>query len=453
MAESKTDTGQDWRLAISDKLISSTDAAALVRDGQWVGGLSGGWGTSESLLRNALMAREGDLHDVRISEMFTLEKANWYAKRSASFDVEIGYATKASRPALDQHWIDWAPPMLGYYPRVAERGRNNQFAFDFYFTRVSPPDANGFCSFGASGGGSAKFAIKHSRVVIAELSHDAVRCYGGDNLIHMSEIDYFCDPVDEVGHIPPGLPLRLVQGQESEAADVIGAHASTLIRDGDCIQIGAGIASAALYDHLFSKSDLGFHSEIIEENIIGLVDAGVVNGRRKTINTGKVVASGYRGSPEFLQKINMNPMYEAYGTEYVDSIRVISQLDNFVAVNSALMMDLTGQSTAESIGTRTFTGPGGQTELVIGASMSTGGMSITCLPATAQEGKVSRILPTLPEGTAVTVPRAYTDMVVSEYGIASLMGRTLRERARELIAIAAPQFRDELSAAAKKLFG
>jgi len=235
----------------------------------------------------------------------------------------------------------------------------------------------------------------------------------------------------------------------------ITRHVSELIKDGDTLQIGAGRTTEPLVGLglLDGKKELGWHSEATPPGIISLVREGVINGKRKTVHPGKVVVTSIGGSGrEEMEWVNNNPHFWLVDVAYLEDIRVISAHDNFVAINNALMVDLTGQICAETIGTRQMGAAGGQIPFVFGAWLSNGGRSITVLPSTAQNGTVSRIVPTLPPGTVVTIQRNCADYVVTEYGIAHLKAKTLRQRAEALVAIAHPDFRAELTKEARKRF-
>ena len=232
-------------------------------------------------------------------------------------------------------------------------------------------------------------------------------------------------------------------------------HVAELVPDGSTIQIGVGspgryITRLGAFD---SKKDLGWHSEMSAPGVLDLVRRGVINGSRKLIHRDKLVGTSVHGaSPREIEWAHNNPLVELYDAEYVVNIRTVAAHDNYYAMNNALSVDLTGQINAETVGTRMWNGTGGQTELHMGAVLSKGGMAITLLRSTAAGGTVSRIVPQLPEGGVVTIPRTFADTVVTEYGIARLLGKSLRERADELIAVAHPNFRPNLRKAAQKLF-
>jgi 4-hydroxybutyrate CoA-transferase len=290
--------------------------------------------------------------------------------------------------------------------------------------------------------------------VLAEVSPNLIRTYG-DNYIHVSEIDYF------VPHTPteraPGATdiLGRKTAGPGEVEKTIAEHVGSLIQNGDVIEVGVGGVAEWItqLDVLANKHDLGIHSENLPRGMASLVMNGVVTGKLKTINTGKVVSTACGGgTKKEMDFIDMNPVFELYDSGYVLDPKVIGAHDNMVSINAAMSIDLTGQIAAESIGPMMVSGTGGQLAFAIGAALSKGGRNITVLPSTARQGEVSRIVPQLENGTVVTVPRTMADAVVTEYGIARLKGKTQRQRAEELINIAHPDFRADLKNEVRRLF-
>jgi 4-hydroxybutyrate CoA-transferase len=236
-------------------------------------------------------------------------------------------------------------------------------------------------------------------------------------------------------------------------ANAIGALAATLVRDGDTFQIGFGLISTATAVALEEKNDLGLHSENLFSSVLALIRNGNITGKRKAFDTEHHVSTGMFLEPEQYAYVDGNPAFELRDSRYTNDPRVIGRHENMVAINAAIAVDLTGQISAEAFGPRMYSGTGGQLDFQIGAVLSRGGRGITVLPSTARGGTVSRIVPTFPEGQVVTVPRTYADFIVTEYGIASLQGRTQRQRAEALIEIAHPKYREELGREARRLYG
>jgi acyl-CoA hydrolase len=323
--------------------------------------------------------------------------------------------------------------------------------FNVYLMTVSPPDAKGEVNFGDLQIMS-KLCAREADLVIAEVDPCSIRV-GGDNSMHMSEIDYFVERT--VGM--PEIKVPPVSEEERRTVDTIGALvASELIPDRATLQVGVGSTSGMLMSHLHGHHDLGMQTEIIPIGATHLVREGVLTGKYKKMFPGLVVGSGFAvGTPrEQLEYADGNPTFQLYDFNFTDDIRTIAREDGLISVNNALCVDLTGQVGSESIGHQMYTGTGGQIAFGVGASLA-GGKSIIVLPASALNAgqRVSRITPSLPPATVFTLPRAFVHYVVTEYGVAKLTGKSLRERARELTAVAHPDFRGELAAEARRMYG
>lgn len=428
------------------KFVSAEKAANIIGPGDKVAFTSGREAFSVGL---ALAARKEELKNVRILVPTPTYDFGWYDEGwQDSFDITIRIPTGTCQEAVDAKRVDFDPGTM--IPFVDMEGAAGA---DIIITEVSPPDENGFCSFGSSLW-AKKRQVENAKIAIAEVNDKLIRTFG-DNYIHVSEIDYF------VEHISAGKTMKTgsLAGRELKRPEPylkdITRYVSELIKDGDTIQIGVGrttepLVALGLFD---DKNDLGWHSEATPPGVVSLVRKGIINGRRKTLHQGKVVVTSIGGSSrEEMQWVNNNPLFWLVDVAHLEDIRVISTHDNMVAINNALIVDLTGQICAESIGTRQLSGAGGQIAFVFGAWLSKGGRSITVLPSTARNGTVSRIVPTLPPGTVVTIQRNCADYIATEYGVARLKGKTLRQRAEELIAIAHPDFRSELMKEAEDLF-
>jgi 4-hydroxybutyrate CoA-transferase len=356
-----------------------------------------------------------------------------------------GFLLPTNRVTYDEGMMHFTPGSLAAIGKRDERGRNRSSGADVYFFRVAPPDEGGMCSFGAAIWHNKALA-KRAKVKVAEVQEGVIRTYG-DNFIPVDEIDYLVE-------LPPAKapqePMTEASGEKVEAAEVIGAQAAELVRDGDTLEIGVGFASSAVVRFLGNKVHLGFHSELTPPGLVDLVDAGVIDGKKKTLNPGKAVATAGPLGPEAL-RLHENPAWELYGVEYTHNLGVISAQENMVAINTAVAVDLTGQVAAESFGPRMWSGPGGQLEFVTGAMMARGGRSIHCLLSTARGGQESRIVAALPKGSIVTVPRTLVDYVVTEHGTVNLLGKSEQERAEALVSIAHPDHRRELRRKARRL--
>lgn len=315
---------------------------------------------------------------------------------------------------------------------------------DVVLVQVSPPDEHGYLSLGMPWN-QAGF-VESARYALGEVSEHIPRCYG-DNLVHISQFHAL------VLNDSPRYATSVVTPTENQRR--IAGYVAEIVRDGDTLQLGAGaVATGVAYAGAFDdKHDLGWHSEATIGRVIDLIRQGVITGERKSLDRGKAVAAGYAGSEEQIAFLRMNPRVEVRPTSYVHNLRTIAAQDNMLAINVALAVDLGGQITAESIGYELMGGAGGQTEFVIGALSARNGRSVTVMESTALDGAESRIMPGFPPGTSITVPRMYADMVVTEYGVARLWGKSLRERAMELIRIAHPRFQEALKRQAKELLG
>lgn len=425
----------NWREMVSDKLMSPAETVRAVKSGDVVA--IAAINCTPFTLCQALYDRRAELSGVRVDHPAPLFP--WVQDGDeGAFTLHDLYATPADRRMVNAGRVEYRPvarwktglPPDGFTERP-----------DVYMLPVSPPDKHGYCSFGPGVFFSPSFC-RGATTVIGEVHENFIRT-GGDNYVHISQLARLC----EAGAPTGVLPVAPRSDEENLVTEVIGTLVSAeLINDGDTIQIGIGTVASAMGAFLGEKQDLGVQTEIITGGVPELVRQGVVTGKHKTRHQGKVVASIALVPEEEMAIIDGNPAFELYEFNYVDDVRYLMQQDNLVAINNALQIDLTGQVAAETIGSAIWSGVGGQTAFAIAANYSNGGRSVTVLPSTSLvEGeRVSRIVPTLPGGAAVTVPRTLVDYVVTEHGIAHLRGKSLRERAEELIAVAHPDFHSEL---------
>jgi 4-hydroxybutyrate CoA-transferase len=435
-----------WEEDYKKKLVTPEEAVSVIKSGDRVCFVQG---MEPQALGLALASRLGELENVTLSMRTPGRDFGWYDPGwEISFKIEVGFPLPIVRDIIAEKRCDLAIGSLGFIFHEEERG-----PADAVMVEVSPPDEHGYCSFGASLW-TKKTECRNAKCVLAEVNKNLIRTYG-DNFIHVSEIDYF------VEHTPSGRQpgstdlLGRKQVEPGEAEKAIAGYVSTLVNDGDTLQVGVGATSewCCVLGTFDNKVDLGWHSETTPRGIIRLIREGVITGKHKTLNTGKAVATACGGgTKEEMDFINMNPIFELYSAEYCLDVRVIAAHDNMVAINSAVSVDFAGQIAAESIGPRVISGAGGQTAFAIGSFLSKGGRNISVMTSTTGGGKVSRITPMLAEGTIVTVPRTISDYVVTEYGIAHLKGKTQRQRALDLIDIAHPDFRADLKNEAEKLY-
>ncbi|HSW57721.1 MAG TPA: acetyl-CoA hydrolase/transferase C-terminal domain-containing protein [Dehalococcoidales bacterium] len=435
-----------WEEAFKKKIVMPEEAISRIKNGDRVCFVQG---NEPQALGLALAARFGELENVTISVRTPGRDFGWYDEGwEASFAIEIGFPLPIVRQMIAEKRCDIEIGSLGF-DYHGERSRQA----DCVLLELSPPDSHGYCSFGASCWTKLS-ELRAAKFVIAEINKNLIRTYG-NNHVHVSEIDLFVEHTPS-GKTPGGTDLLGRKNVEAGPVETaIAGYVSTLINDGDTIQIGVGSASewCARLNTFDGKNDLGWHSEATPRGIIKLMREGVITSKYKSFNRGKHICTACGGgSMEDMQWVTMNPIFELHPAEYVLDVRIIAQHDNMKAINAAVAVDLTGQVGAESVGPRIMSGAGGQTTFALAAGLSRGGRSITVLPSTASNGTLSRIVPMLETGTIVTVPRIIADTIVTEYGIARLKGLTQRQRALELISIAHPDHRAELKKQAEGLY-
>ncbi|HXK21135.1 MAG TPA: acetyl-CoA hydrolase/transferase C-terminal domain-containing protein [Myxococcota bacterium] len=436
-----------WRDRVGEKLVAPARALEVVRSGDVVGVAP--FTCTPYTLCGALAehARSRGLSKIRVDHPAALFP--WTAPELRGvFELHDNYATATNRAACHDGAMEYVPISVW---RAYEMPAGYTQDTDVFLVPVSPPNERGYCSFGP-GVWMSGTAVRHAKCVIAEVHEDFIRTFG-ENYVHVDQIDWFVEAQEPTG---TGAPAALA-AEEREAVEVIcNLVAAELVRDGDTVQMGVGTVSASLAPFLEFRNDLGVQTELITGGIAELVRRGVVTGRYKSLHPFKVVGSATvaLGDDE-LQEIHENPVFELYDFGYTDDLRRLIQIERFVTVNNALAVDLTGQVAAESFDARMYTGVGGQTVFMIAGAYSPGGRSVSVLPSstlpTARRARASRIVPGLPPGTPVTVPRTFVDTVVTEHGIADLRGRTVRERAGALIEIAHPEFREALRMEARRL--
>jgi 4-hydroxybutyrate CoA-transferase len=491
----------NWEDDFKRKLVSAQEAVKVVKSGDYV---VTPLPDQPSVLMEALAARAPELKNVTVQVSASSVDPGWAepAMRESFNIVAELFIGSRIRPAMDEKRITYLPDLFSMrYKGIDEGRRASDKLRDFIlFTPVSPPDQNGFCSFGATMWNKRSYA-KRARCVVGEIHKNAIRTYG-TNFIHVSEIDFFIEPESQPDLTPAewgdvfkmfykksreevmskfklteSRVMRLIldvgraMGLEaagdfmsphfgldepSQAAIAIAKHLKGLIRDGSTVQVGVGRPSVfmiklGIFDE---RNDLGVHTEMGAPGIAELVKRGIVTGKYKTLHPGKAVFSTFAGcDAEDIEFIADNPAFELYDSDYVANILTTAKHDNMTSINNGLQIDLVGQINSESqFGNRMINGQGGQTELHIGACLSKGGRAITLLPSTTMGG-VSTIVPQLDEGALVTIPRQFADTIVTEYGVARLLDKTHRERAEELINVAHPDHRDFLRDEAKRLFG
>ncbi len=430
-----------WMQIYRDRLFTPEQAVATVTSGQRVY-LGSGCATPHVLI-DALVARAEELENVEIIHHLTFGKVPYLGPdMQGHFRCNDCFVGANTREAVNAGEADYVPVHLHDMPRLF---RDRIVPLDVAMIIVSPPDEHGFCSFGIEVGVTKPAALAAGRI-IAQVNRAMPRTLG-DSFIHISKIDCFVEADADLDEFRPA-PATEVQRQ-------IGRHVAGLIENGACMQLGLGAIPNAVLAFLGDRKDLGVHTEMFTEALPDLLATGVVTGERKTFHPGKVVAGFVMGTREVYDFTHDNALLEFHPTDYVNHPGNIARNDHMVAVNSAIQADLTGQICSDSIGERIYSGFGGQADFMRGAALSEGGLPVIALPSTTEDGLLSRIVPFLDHGAGVVITRADVHCVVTEYGVAQLLGRNVRQRAEALITVAHPDFRESLLAAAHQrgIFG
>jgi len=386
-----------------------------------------------------LIANSNGLHDIETVHILTLSENVWAkAEHKDLFKVNsLFIGGKNIREAIAEGRGDYTPCFISDIPRLFNE---NSLPLDAALIMVSPPDEYGYCSLGVSVD-IVSAAVKAAKYVIAQINPKMPRT-NGHSFVHVNQIHAWINVEQDLPQIvAPAIDRRTEQ---------IGQYVSMLIDNGATLQIGIGKIPEAVLTYLGNHKDLGIHSEMISDGVIDLMLKGVINNRKKTYHKDKAVVTFCIGSQKLYDFVDGNPHIEFYPSEHVNSPVKIAKNDNMVSINSAIEVDLTGQVVSDSIGYQFYSGIGGQVDFVRGASLSKGGKPIIALPSTTKDGKISRIVAHITQGGGVVTSRGHVAFVVTEFGIASLQGKSIRERALELIRIAHPKFRDKLLADVRK---
>ncbi|MFN8373796.1 MAG: acetyl-CoA hydrolase/transferase C-terminal domain-containing protein [Anaerolineae bacterium] len=427
---------QPWTRTYQQRQTNAAQAMKAVRSGSRVF-LSGNCSVPRTLLA-ALVEHAKTLNDVEIVQVLTIGDSAYAApEMEGHIRVNTMFISEDVRPAVAAGRADFTPVFLSEIPELWR----TSLPIDVALIHVSPPDEHGFCSFGIEVG-VTKTAAEVARVVIAEVNPRMPRTLG-DSFIHVSKLDYMIE-VD--------YPLPEVRISEASAKQQrIAQHVASLIDDRSTLQTGIGGIPDAVLSFLGDRTHLGIHTELFSDGVIDLVEQGVITNEAKTLHPGKMIAGFVLGTQRLYDFIHDNPIVELHPTEYVNDPFRIAQNERMVSINSAIEVDFTGQVCADSIGHRFYSGVGGQVDFVRGAGRSKGGKPIIALPATAKDDTVSRIVWELNPGAGVVTTRNDVHYVVTEYGVAFLHGKTIRERVQALINIAHPNFREELGRKAREL--
>ena len=419
------------------KRTSATDAMRHVRNGDSII-VPTGVGEPPTLL-TALSEQRRNFQDVKVSQILAVRKYGYFDPETAHHVRHVAlFLGPASRAGAQAGWVDFIPNYFSEIPQQIERG---QIPADVVFSMASPMDAHGYFSL-SLGADYTMAALAKARAVVLEVNPNVPFAYG-NCLVHISQVTALVEsdePVFEVG-LPSIGPVQ----------EAIGKQVADLIDDGSTLQIGYGGIPDAVVMQLTHKHDLGIHTEMIGDGILTLLESGAVTNRRKNYLPGKMVATFALGSAKLYRFMERNPALEMHPADFTNDPMLAGQNDNLVAINATLQIDLLGQCGSESLGSVPFSGTGGQADFVRAANRSRGGKAFIVLPSTAKNDSISRIVPVLSPGTHVSTSKNDITYVVTEFGVAQLRGKSASQRARELIGIAHPAFRAELTAQAKQM--
>ncbi len=438
----RSDIGSGILKNYNSKVVTAEQAVSVIKSGDTVAVHSNC--AFPTTLINALVQRKEELRDVNLIHALSVGTLPYLAPgMQEHFWHKSYFMGGEARKAVGEGRADFIPVYLYEYPMLIKKGI---VKVNVALVHLSPPDEHGFCSYGVEVG-LIKTAAEFADVIIAQINPNMPRALG-DSFIHISKIDFIVEVEDEVFELPQG--ERDLTPEMFNAYEKIGKNIADMIEDGSTLQMGIGVIPDNVLKFLHTKRDLGIHSEMFSDGIIDLVENGVVTNKYKGIHNSKIIAGFILGTKRLYKFIDNNPMIEFHPQEYVNDPFVISQNKKMVAINSAIEVDLTGQVCSDSIGPRLFSGFGGQVDFIRGASRSEGGKPIIALPSTTKDMRISRITTQLKPGAGVVTNRADVHYVVTEYGVADLYGKPVRERVKALIAVAHPKFREELEKYAKE---
>ena len=419
-----------WEIEYKKKLRTPEEALRCVQSGMRVY-IQPGCAEPETLVE-ALMQRGPSVEDVEIVHMMTMGTAPYVSPEMAGhFRHNAVFIGSNVRDAINEGRADYTPIYLSEIENLFVSGA---MPLDIALVQVSPPDAHGFCSFGV-GVDTTLTAANQARYVVAQVNDQMPRTYG-DSFIHVSDIDAV---------VESSRPLcEMKKAVVTEMHTAIARNVAALIEDGAVLQTGIGGIPDAVLPFLMDRKDLAVHSELVSDGVISLIEAGVITGARKNFKPRKIIVGFVLGTKRIFQFVDDNPIFEFHPTSYVNDPGFIARNDNMVAINSALQVDLTGQVCSDSIGNQFYSGIGGQVDFLRGASRSKGGKPIIAISSVAKGGAISRIVPMLSPGAGVVTSRGLVRYIVTEFGVAYLHGKSIRERAQALIEISHPKFREEL---------
>ncbi|WP_198676561.1 GNAT family N-acetyltransferase [Aliidiomarina soli] len=420
-------------MAKTPVVTSQLDWSKIIKSGQRI--FIGSHAAVPTALIDDLIAHASKLHDIEIVQLYTLSDNHWASPEHKNlFKVNTFFiGGDTVRQAVNEGRADYTPAFTSDIPNLFN---SDILPLDVALIMLAPGDKYGYHSMGVSVD-VVSAAAKAATTVVAQVNPNMPVTYG-QSFLHRNQIDYLWEH-------PSDLPtMQTAEPEGSKIIERIGQYIALLVEDGATLQIGSGKISSATLRYLRNHKDLGVHSEMITDDIMNLMLEGVINNRRKTFHPNKIVTSFCVGSQALYDFVAHNPHIGFYPSEYVNSPANIARNDNMISINSAIEVDLSGQVVSDSIGHQFYSGIGGQVDFSRGASMSVGGKPIIALPSTAKDGSISRIVPNLREGAGVVTSRGHVHYVITEFGVASLRGKSIRERALELIRVAHPRFRESL---------
>jgi len=433
-----------WVKKYSSRLVTADEAVKIIKSNDKIIVQPGCAAPLE--LINAMVRRKDELSNIEIFHILVVGDIP-YTKPGMEkhFKHKAFFIGANARTAINEGRAEYIPIFLSEVTMLFKRG---VIQADVAMIHVSPPDEHGFCSFGIDVG-NIKTPAEKAKCVIAQVNKHMPRALG-NSFIHVNKLDFIVEidePLKELPQIDPDATPDLLK-----IYDQIGKNVAEMIEDGSTLQMGIGAIPDAVLKYLHNKNDLGIHTEMFSDGLVDLVEEGVVNGEKKSLHPGKIIAGFVLGTKRSFDFIDNNPVFEFHPQEYVNDPFLISKNNKMVAINSAIEIDLTGQVCADSIGTKFFSGIGGQVDFVRGAAHSEGGKPIIALPSATKDLKISKIVPMLKPGAGVVTSRGDVHYVVTEYGVAYLFGKSIQERVRALIEISHPAFRQGLTEFAKNTY-
>lgn len=420
----------DWINHYKSKLTTAEEALRCIKSNDRIF-VSANAATPFSILE-ALSARKDEVSNVEINHVLLVGNDPFSKEGMEShFRHNSLFIGPADRPVINEGRGDYVPIFLFEIPRLF---RNGVIPLDVAIIHFSRPDNHGFMSYGVECIVS-KSAAENAKCVIAVVNDKMPRSLG-DCFMHVSRVHKIVEISQDIPELPRKPP--------SEVEFKIGKHIASLVEDGATLQLGIGGIPDAVLLSLTDKKDLGIHTEMVSDGIVKLIEQGIITCKRKSIHPNKVIVTFFYGSKQLYSYVDNNPMFEMHPCDYTNDPFIVAQNDKMIAINSAIEVDITGQVCSDSIGPRIYSGFGGQVDFIRGASKSKGGKPIIALPSTAKNDTVSKIVPTLKPGAGVVTTRADVHYIVTEYGIAELHGKSIRQRVKALISIAHPNFREQL---------